>query len=268
MKAFSQLEAWFLRAGSAVLGYSGGVDSALLAVVGTRVLGRDRFLAVIGRSASYPDAQWQQARDLATSFGIPTAEVETDELADPSYRANPTNRCYFCKRELWRHLDRVKEERGFTRLVDGTNADDLLEHRPGAVAGTEGGVRSPLAELGWTKTDVRRAGESLGLPNWYAPAEPCLASRIRYGLEVTEERLSQVERAERFLRGIGVVGNLRVRHHGRAARIEVDRMMFDLVQSRWDQVIDALRSYGFVAVALEPEGYRRGALLPLAAGTS
>ena len=207
--------------GRVLLGYSGGVDSALLAVVGRQALGRERLLAVIGRSASYPEVQWQSAVETAHRFDISLLEIDTGELADPRYLANPTNRCYFCKSELWARLGEVAAERGFDAVIDGTNADDLREHRPGARAAVERRVHSPLAELGWTKAEIRRASCDLGLPTWDAPAAPCLSSRIRYGLEITPARLAQVERGEDYLRRLGVTGDLRVRHHGTSARIEV-----------------------------------------------
>jgi uncharacterized protein len=264
MKRSSELEAWFVAADRVLLGFSGGVDSSVLAVVGARILGPARFLAVIGRSPSYPDHQWQAARDLARRFEIPVHEVDTLELADPSYRANGTNRCYFCKVELWTRLGAIAAERGLTAVIDGTNADDLSEHRPGAVAGAERGIRSPLVELGWTKDDVRSGARELGLPNATAPAAPCLSSRIRYGLEVTADRLRQVELAEEWLRSLGVTGSLRVRHHAERARVEVEPPMFGLVDGRWNEIERRFRQLGFVAVDRDPAGYRRGSLLPVA----
>ena len=165
---------------SALVGYSGGVDSALLAVVLRQELGRDRVLAAVGRSPSYPEAQWAAARSLAERFDLPLLELETHELDDPDYVANPTNRCFFCKTELWRRLVPAARARGLAVVCDGTNADDLREHRPGYAAGQAAGVRSPLAELGLTKGDVRTAARELGLPVWDAPAAPCLSSRVAY----------------------------------------------------------------------------------------
>src|SRR3954447_17923691 len=167
--------------GRVVLGYSGGVDSALLAVAGTRALGPERFLAAVGRSASYPADQSDTALRLARQFEIPLREIETHELADARYLSNSTERCYFCKSELWTRLAELRHNLGFDTVIDGTNADDLGEHRPGLRASREMGIRSPLAELGWSKTEVREAARQLGLPTWNAPAAPCLSSRVMYG---------------------------------------------------------------------------------------
>jgi uncharacterized protein len=246
---------------SALLGYSGGVDSALLAVVLREELGRERMLAGIGRSDSYPEEQWRMAHDIARRFDVPVLEVATHELDDPRYLANPTNRCFYCKTELWTRLRQVAEERGLAVICDGTNADDLGEHRPGRAAGAAAGIRSPLAEAGLTKSEIRKASEHLGLPNWDAPAAPCLSSRIQYGLAITPRRLKQVEAAEDFLRREGVTGDLRVRHTGDAARIEVEPGMMALVTARLDAVRDRFTALGFATVEVDPLGYRRGSLL-------
>jgi uncharacterized protein len=250
--------------GRALLGYSGGVDSALLAVVAREVLGPARFLAVIGRSASYPESQWRNAVSLARRFDVPVLEVETRELADPRYLGNPTNRCYFCKSELWSRLGEIARARGFVTIMDGTNADDLGQHRPGLAAAEEFRVRSPLAELGWTKAAVREASRALGLPTWDAPAAPCLSSRVVYGLAITPHRLRQVEDGEAYLRELGVAGDLRVRHHGARARIEVTPDEMPRLRAAWPAVTDRFTALGFAAVELDPAGYRRGGLLALA----
>ena len=246
---------------SALLGYSGGVDSALLAVVLRQELGRERMLAVIGRSASYPEVQWQTARELAVRFDIPIAEVTTHELEDQNYLANPTNRCFYCKTELWSRLVPLAQERGLAVVCDGTNADDLREHRPGRAAGVQAGIRSPLAEAGLTKAHVREASRELGLPTWDAPAAPCLSSRVQYGLSITPSRLRQIEEGEAYLRELGVCGNLRVRHFGDAARVEVEPEWVPWVEERRATIVARLRGLGFARVEIDPRGYRRGSLL-------
>jgi uncharacterized protein len=250
--------------GRVILGYSGGVDSALLAVVGAQALGAERFLAVTGRSASYPEVQAETAVDLARRFQIPLLEIDTHELDDTRYLRNSPDRCYFCKSELWARLREVARARRFDVVIDGTNADDLGEHRPGLFASREQGVRSPLAELGWTKDDVRAAARQLGVPTWSSPAAPCLSSRIVYGLEITPRRLRQVEEGESLLRSLGVSGDLRVRHHGTTARVEVAPDQMDRVRANWDTIDAAFTGLGFTLVELDPNGYRRGGLLALA----
>ena len=252
---------------SALLGYSGGVDSALLAVVLREELGPLRMLAVIGRSASYPEAQYQAARALADRHGIPLLEVETRELEDPAYLANPTNRCFYCKTELWGRLGLIARERGIAVVCDGTNADDLApgEHRPGHAAGIAAGVLAPLAEAGMGKAAVRDAARALGLPVWDAPAAPCLSSRVQYGVHITPQRLRQVEDAETFLRQLGVDGDLRVRHHGDRARIEVEPRWIPFLADRLPRVREHLEALGFEAVEIDPRGYRRGSLLAIGA---
>jgi len=264
MSDLESLQRHLLDLGRVLLGYSGGVDSALLAVVSRQTLGTERFLAVIGRSPSYPEAQWRDAIDVARRFDLPLLEVETRELADPRYRANPTNRCFFCKSELWSRLEEVARDRGFDSIIDGTNADDLLEHRPGLLAAEQRGIRSPLAALGWTKAKIRALSHQLGLPTWDAPAAPCLSSRVQYGLEITPRRLRQIEQGEAYLRSLGVTGDLRVRHHGAKARVEVVPGEMERLGAHWDLVTARFRVLGFDEVVLDPAGYHRGGLLTLA----
>ena len=246
---------------SALVGYSGGVDSTLLAVVVRHELGRERMVAAIGRSASYPRAQWEAACEVAERFDVPLVEIDTHELQDPSYLANPTNRCFFCKTELWRRLLPEAEARGLAVVCDGTNADDLGEHRPGYAAGRAAGIRSPLAEVGMTKAEIRAAARALAIPVWDAPAAPCLSSRVAYGITITPDRLRQVEQAEAYLRQLGVTGDLRVRHHGDRARIEVEPQWIPWVTERLAAVTVHLRELGFAVVAVDPRGYRRGSLI-------
>lgn len=253
---------WLRERESVLIGYSGGVDSAYLAVIALHALGADRMLAVIGRSASYPEEQWAAARHVAETFGIPLLEVETDELSDPRYAANPTNRCYFCKHELWSRLIPVAAERGLSAVLDGTNADDLRDWRPGAAAAREQAVHAPLALVGMTKAEIRERSHAHGLPTWAQPSSPCLSSRIPYGLAVTPDRLARIERAERALRELGVTGDLRVRYHGDLARLELApeelaRCADGAVRGR---LRDAVRASGFARVAIDLRGFRSGSL--------
>lgn len=261
MPSPSKLEALVATCPSLLVGYSGGVDSALLAVVSRRVLGRERMVAALGISASYSAAQHAQALGIARAFDLPLVEVLTDELNDAGYVANAPSRCYYCKRELWNKLGAMASERGIAAVADGTNADDLAEHRPGLRAAAEHRVRSPLADAGYTKAMVRAEARGLGIPIWDAPAAPCLSSRIVYGLSVTPARLRQIEAGEELLRSVGVAGDLRVRHRGDEARIEVAPSELARVREHRGHVAARLLDLGFARVTLDLAGYRRGSLL-------
>jgi uncharacterized protein len=245
-----------------LLGFSGGVDSAYLGCVAVETLGADEVLAVIGRSPSYPAAQWKTAREVAERAGLPILEIDTHEMEDPRYAANPTNRCYYCKSELWTLLDRIATERGLATVLDGANADDGTDWRPGTRAASEHSVRSPLAEVGLGKAEIRYLSRLRGLPTWSKPSSPCLSSRLPYGTPVTAPRLRQVERAEEALRELGVLGDLRVRHHGDLARVELDRREIDewLEPACLARIRDAVAAAGFARVAVDLRGFRSGSL--------
>jgi uncharacterized protein len=256
------LGGWLRERGSILLGFSGGVDSTYLGCVAVDVLGTDNVLAVIGRSASYPEEQWATARAVAERFGIPVLEVTTDEMSDPRYAANPSTRCYFCKSELWARLVPIARGRGIATIVDGTNADDRGDWRPGANAASEHGVASPLAAVGLRKQEIRLLSRARGLPTWDQPASPCLSSRIPYGTAVTPERLRRVEMAERSLRALGITGDLRVRYHDDLARVELASTEVGrwLEPSASARLMEAVRSAGFARVALDLRGFRSGSL--------
>ena len=245
--------------GSVVVGYSGGVDSVFLARIAVDVLGAANVLAVTGKSDSVASWMEDTARDVSAGFGIPWLEVETREMDDPRYAANPNNRCYFCKSELWTRLSSVAAEHGMRTVLDGSNADDVGDHRPGAVAAAENAVRSPLLEAGLTKSEIREWSRELGLPTWDQPAAPCLASRLPYGIAVTPERLRQVERAELALRALGF-RDFRVRHHGYVARLEVHPSEIGRVPGHRAAIHAALRDAGYTRILVDLQGYRRGAL--------
>jgi len=253
---------WLRARGRVAIGFSGGVDSAYLACVAVDALGTDNVLAIIGKSASYPAAQWAAARAVADRFAIPVLEVDTHEMEDPRYAANPSNRCYFCKTELWSLLVPVAREHGITAVVDGTNADDMAGHRPGAVAAGEHAVESPLLIAGLTKAEIRELSQARGIPTWAQPSSPCLSSRIPYGIAVTATRLATIERAEAALRALGVSGNLRVRYHDDVARVEMDSAEVDywLGAEASARLAAAVYAAGFERVAIDLRGFRSGSL--------
>lgn len=264
------LVAWLAPRRRVAIGFSGGVDSAYLAAVILETLGRDHSLAIIGRSASLAGREEDHAAVVARAIGIPVVEIDTGELADPRYAANPSNRCYFCKSVLWHTLWPLARARGFTTLVDGTNADDTHDYRPGGRAAAEQGVESPLARVGLTKAEIRERTRERGWPWWDRPAAPCLASRLPYGTAVTPERLQMVEAAENALRDLGITGNLRVRHHGDLARVELDAPMVQRwsVSPAFETLASAVKAAGYERVEVDPRGFRSGSLNVLEGGAS
>ena len=245
---------------SVIVAYSGGIDSAYLAYVAARELGA-RALAVTGESPSYPDFQRQDALTVVRQFNLPHEFINTEEIHDANYLANPANRCYFCKHELFTKLSALAKQRGFTWVCDGNNADDVGDYRPGRQAAHELNVRSPLIEAGLSKADIRVLAKAAGLPIWDRPASACLSSRIPYGMPVTIEKLSVIERGEAKLRALGFQ-LMRVRHHGEVARIEIapEELPRALNIEMTQRIAAAFKQLGFKFVTLDLEGYRTGAL--------
>src|SRR6478752_798781 len=245
--------------GSVIVAYSGGVDSAYLAVMASRTLG-DRAVAVTADSPSYPERHRRLAITIAQQFGLRHEIIRTAELERPEYRANPSNRCYYCKHELYTHLSRIAAERGAV-VVDGNNADDRGDYRPGRQAAREFGVRSPLDEVDLAKQEIRELSKDAGLPTWDEPASACLSSRIPYNSEVTDEKLRTIERAEQALARLGF-RVCRVRHHDDLARVEIGR---DELERALDPgtraaIVRELKTAGYRYVTLDLQGYRTGSL--------
>jgi pyridinium-3,5-biscarboxylic acid mononucleotide sulfurtransferase len=245
---------------SVLVAFSGGVDSAYLAIAARQALG-DRALAVTADSPSYPDSHRQLALTIARDFNLAHEVIHTAELDRPEYRANPANRCYYCKDELYSRLQAVARDRGLAVVVDGNNADDRGDYRPGRQAAREHGVRSPLDEADLTKDDIRALARAAGLHSWNEPASACLSSRIPYGLAVTDAALRQIEQAEQVLRDLGF-RIFRVRHHDTVARLEIakaemPRALDPDVNAR---LVTALKALGYQYVSLDLQGYRLGSL--------
>ncbi len=256
-KALRQL---FGDMGSVLVAFSGGVDSSYVAYLANAELGTNA-LCVTGESASLSENERVASARLAEQFGLRREVLKTEELDAPGYTANNPNRCYFCKDELYEKLSKLARERKIEFIVDGSNLDDVGDYRPGRVAATEHGVRSPLIEAGLKKNDVRWLSQRAGLPTWDKPASPCLSSRIAYGIPVTIERLSEVERGEMILREMGF-REFRVRHHDNLVRLEIAREELALVlkQEVVDELARRFRELGFKYVTLDLHGFRSGAM--------
>jgi uncharacterized protein len=245
---------------SVIVAFSGGVDSAYLAWAATQALG-PAALCVTADSPSYPDHHRQLALDVARRFGLNHRIVHTRELDSPLYRANPANRCYHCKHELYTVLSALAREGGVSMIVDGSNADDRGDYRPGRQAAREFGVRSPLDEADLTKREIRELSQAAGLPTWDEPASACLSSRIPYFSEVTDEKLRMIERAERAVRSLGF-RVCRVRHHDDHARVEIGvaELSRALRPDVHERLVAELTNLGYEHVTIDPRGYRQGSL--------
>lgn len=259
----NRLEAEIKKLGSVIVAFSGGVDSSFLLKVAHDALSKTggRTLGVTARSSTYPAREFEEAVTIARLIGAEHMVITSEELEIDGFAENPVNRCYFCKGELFGKLSEIAGKEGIAAVLDGANVDDLKDHRPGAKAAREHGVRSLLMESGFTKEDIRSLSKEMGLPTWDKPSFACLASRFPYGTQITNEKLTMVDRAEEFLRTLGFT-QLRVRHHGQVARIELDpaQMARAMERDAARLIYGKLKEIGFKYVAMDMAGYRAGSM--------
>lgn len=260
-KLYQDLVEHFRGLRGVLVAYSGGVDSSLLLAAAHDALGQEGCLAVTARSPLYAESETAQAKTLAASLGARHLVIDTCELDSPQVYENPPDRCYHCKHDKFTEMKAMAAEQGFEWVIEGSNADDLSDYRPGMRAVEELGLRSPLLELGWGKAEIRAAAKKRGIPNWDKPSTACLASRVPYGTPLTAETLSRIEGAEAFLHGLGF-SQLRVRDHGPVARVEIEPQDFArlLDQGLRAQVVEGIQAAGYDYVALDLTGYRTGAM--------
>jgi uncharacterized protein len=246
--------------GGVVIGYSGGVDSTMLAAVAKKILG-DRAVCVLASSETYPASEVGEALETAAKLGIGVIQIDTDELRNEAFAANTPDRCFFCKTELFGKLIAIGQDRGIQWVADGANLDDLDDYRPGSRAASQLGVRSPLREAGMTKNDIREISHRLGLPTWNKPSFACLSSRIPYGTRIEPDILLRLDKAERFMKDLGF-RQVRVRHHGEIARIEVEPEEIMRVASPEirRQVTEKFKELEYLYITLDLGGYRMGSM--------
>ena len=256
---YNSLQKILKKLDKVIVAYSGGVDSTLLLKVAAETLDTEKVLACIAEGPSLPQNQYLQAVERAKNMGVDVRTVKPNELADAAYAANKADRCFHCKLHLYGILAGIAREQKFGCVVCGCNFDDKRDYRPGNRAAEVFGVRCPLMEAELTKEDIRNLSRQMGLPTADIPASPCLASRIAYGLEITEQRLRQVEEAEEVMRGLGLV-EFRVRHHDTIARIEVHREDFEKVMTNCSRIVEKLQELGFKYVTIDLQGFRSGSL--------
>lgn len=245
--------------GSLLVGFSGGVDSSFLLKAALDFLGSKKVLAVTASGVIHPDSELDDARELAHDLGAPWKVIDRSYLAEKEFRNNPYDRCYYCKKGLFERLIRIAETEGLNEVATGSIHDDRTGHRPGRRAGDELGIKRPLERVGLTKDEVRKFGKETGLPVWNKPSNACLATRVPFGDEITEEKLLQIDSAEAFLRKLGFKG-FRVRHHGDIARLELTRDDLEEALSLRNKIVDQLQAFGYKYVTLDLEGYRSGSL--------
>jgi uncharacterized protein len=256
---YNSLQKILKKLDKVIVAYSGGVDSTLLLKVAVETLGAERVQAYIAEGPSLPQSQYLKAVETAKNMGVDVRTVKPNELADVAYSANRADRCFRCKLHLYGILAGIAREQNFNCVICGCNFDDKDDFRPGNRAAEVFGVRSPLMEAELTKEDIRNLSRQMGLPTADIPASPCLASRIAYGLEITEQRLKQVEKAEEVMRGLGLV-EFRVRHHDTIARIEVHQEDFEMVLANRSRIVEKLQELGFKYVTIDLQGFRSGSM--------